>query len=313
MTLWKWSQTAASNSNSDATINWAEGQTPGSVNNSARALMAAVAKARDDWSGIINTGGTGTAYTITSNQGLTSLTDGFKITARMNAASGAAPTLAVDGLTAKAIRTHTSTALLTGALNSGGIYSFTYDSGDDCWYVHDFYTVSVTEFADNVFRVQDNGDATKELAFELSGLTTGNTRTLTVPDANGTILLDGDIGVTVQGYDVDTLKADTADDLTAGFTSTSKDQGTKSSGTFTPAFATGTVQHCVNGGAFTLGVPTGNGTMILDITNDASAGAITTSSYSLVTGDAFTTTDTDTFRCYISIGDVGSHLHVAAF
>jgi microcystin-dependent protein len=116
----------------------------------------------------------------------------------MNAASGAAPTLAVDGLTAKAIRTHTSTALLTGALNSGGIYSFTYDSGDDCWYVHDFYTVSVTEFADNAFRVQDNGDATKELAFELSGLTTGNTRTLTVPDADGTILLDGDIGVTVQ-------------------------------------------------------------------------------------------------------------------
>jgi hypothetical protein len=198
MTLWKWSQTAASNSNSDSTIDWAEGQTPGSINNSARALMAAVAKARDDWSGIINTGGTGTAYTITSNQGLTSLTDGFKIVARTNAASGAAPTLAVDGLAAKAIRTHTSTALPTGALNSGGIYCFTYDSGDDCWYVHDFYTVSVTEFADNAFRVQDNGDATKELAFELSGLTTGNTRTLTVPDADGTILIDDDIGVTIQ-------------------------------------------------------------------------------------------------------------------
>lgn len=121
------------------------------------------------------------------------------------------------------------------------------------------------------------------------------------------------IGTDVQAFDADTLKADTADDLTAGFTSTSKDQGTKSSGTFTPAFATGTVQHCVNGGAFTLGVPTGNGTMILDITNDGSAGAITTSAYDLVTGDSFTTTNTDTFRCYISVANVGSHLHVVAF
>lgn len=47
------------------------------------------------------------------------------------------------------------------------------------------------EFADNVFRVQDNVDATKELAFELSGLTTATTRTLTVPNASGTIALTG--------------------------------------------------------------------------------------------------------------------------
>lgn len=121
------------------------------------------------------------------------------------------------------------------------------------------------------------------------------------------------IGSDVQAYDVDTLKADTSDDLTAGFVSTSQSQGTKSSGTFTPDMTTGTVQHCTNGGAFTLGVPTDDGTMLLDITNNASAGAITTSSWTLVTGDSFTTTNTDTFRCYISVGDVGSHLHVVAF
>lgn len=40
------------------------------------------------------------------------------------------------------------------------------------------------EFADNAFRVQDNSDATKELAFEVSGITTGTTRTWTVPDTN---------------------------------------------------------------------------------------------------------------------------------
>jgi len=44
-----------------------------------------------------------------------------------------------------------------------------------------------TEFADNVFRVKDNSDATKKLAFECSGISGSTTRTLTVPDSNGTI------------------------------------------------------------------------------------------------------------------------------
>jgi len=41
-----------------------------------------------------------------------------------------------------------------------------------------------TEFADNVFRVVDNADSTKEIALEASGITTGTTRTITMPDAN---------------------------------------------------------------------------------------------------------------------------------
>jgi hypothetical protein len=48
--------------------------------------------------------------------------------------------------------------------------------------------VSVTpQFADNVFRIQDNADATKQLAFEVSGIATATTRTLTAPNFNGTI------------------------------------------------------------------------------------------------------------------------------
>lgn len=42
----------------------------------------------------------------------------------------------------------------------------------------------VSEFSDSVFRIQDNGDATKELAFEVSAISTATTRTITVPDAN---------------------------------------------------------------------------------------------------------------------------------
>ncbi len=46
-----------------------------------------------------------------------------------------------------------------------------------------------TEFADNAFRLFDESDVTKLLAFQLSGITTGNTRTLTAPDGDGTLLL----------------------------------------------------------------------------------------------------------------------------
>ena len=50
-----------------------------------------------------------------------------------------------------------------------------------------------TEMADNVFRIQDNGDATKEIAFEASGISTGTTRTVTMPDSNVTLVSSGAI------------------------------------------------------------------------------------------------------------------------
>ena len=42
--------------------------------------------------------------------------------------------------------------------------------------------------ADNVFRIQDNSDNTKQIAFEASGISGGTTRTITVPDANLTLV-----------------------------------------------------------------------------------------------------------------------------
>lgn len=39
-------------------------------------------------------------------------------------------------------------------------------------------------FSDSAFRVQDNADATKQIALEASGITTGTTRTITMPDSN---------------------------------------------------------------------------------------------------------------------------------
>jgi hypothetical protein len=128
MTLYTWSKTAANNATADATINWAEGQAPATVNNSSRAEMSAVAKARDDWSGTLTTGGTSTAYTLTTNQVFTTaaLMSGAMICFIPHATNGASPTLAVDGLTARAINVSTGVAVPTGALLIGTPYVVTY-------------------------------------------------------------------------------------------------------------------------------------------------------------------------------------------
>ena len=302
MTLFSWSQTAASNNTADSTINWREGQAPSTVNNSSRAMMAAIAKYRDDQSGILNSGGSSTAYTATSNETYTSLSDGITITLRMHTANGASATLNVDSLGAKAINIYSSTALPSATLNSGGIYRFTYDSADDVWYVQSNF-VSATTFSDASFSLTDNSDATKILNFQLSGITTSTTRTLTIPDANGTILLDGDIGSSVQAFDADTLKADTADTLGVGFDQTTFDAGTKSSGTFTPDIANGAFQVATNNGAHTLSPPgsdTTSLTMVIRYTNGASAGTVTTSGFTVVDGDSLTTTNTEVFFLYIT-------------
>jgi hypothetical protein len=41
--------------------------------------------------------------------------------------------------------------------------------------------------SDGTFRIQDNSDATKEIAFEASGISTGTTRTITMPDSDVTL------------------------------------------------------------------------------------------------------------------------------
>jgi hypothetical protein len=63
------------------------------------------------------------------------------------------------------------------------------------WKVVPYYgtAISATEPADDVFRVVGSADSTKKLAFEVDGITSGQTRTLTVPDSSGTIALTGQL------------------------------------------------------------------------------------------------------------------------
>ena len=130
MTLYRWSQIAAADATADSSINWQEGQAPSSINNSARAMMAATAKYRDDVAGAIVTGGSSTAYTVTSYQAFDTLAhlSGQMIAFTVHTSSGAAPTLNVDGLGAKPLRITPGNTLPAGVLIQGTPYTVTYNN-----------------------------------------------------------------------------------------------------------------------------------------------------------------------------------------
>ncbi|MEH2532724.1 hypothetical protein V1277_000894 [Bradyrhizobium sp. AZCC 1588] len=125
MTLYRWSQTAANNATADPSINWQEGQSPSSVNDSARAMMASIAKHRDDITGAIVTGGTATAYTVTSYEAFDTLTrlNGQIIAFTPHVTNGATVTLNVDSLGAKPLRSAPATELFAGNADPGDAVS----------------------------------------------------------------------------------------------------------------------------------------------------------------------------------------------
>ena len=134
----KWSKTAGNNATADSTVNWAEGQAPSSVNDSARAMMAAVASFRDDISGALICGGTSTAYTLTTNQAFAALADmdGQELSFVVTPTNGADATLNVNGLGAKALVFAVGNAMPAGSLIDGSIYTATYVNASSCWKVH---------------------------------------------------------------------------------------------------------------------------------------------------------------------------------
>ena len=78
-----WSITAINNGTADPLCNWVEGQARASVNDSARSVMAALAKWRDLRNGSITTGGTPNAQTFTEPVGYTSVPTGLRVTLRI--------------------------------------------------------------------------------------------------------------------------------------------------------------------------------------------------------------------------------------
>ncbi|MCK5659285.1 MAG: tail fiber protein [Alphaproteobacteria bacterium] len=101
----------------------------------------------------------------------------------INTSTGAS-TLAVSSLAAKNIKLSDGSDPASGSLAATGVYALMYDGTN--FIVLNPTLVSIT-VKDSNLTIQDDGDATKQLRFQTSGITTAMTRTLTVPDKDGTI------------------------------------------------------------------------------------------------------------------------------
>jgi hypothetical protein len=221
--------------------------------------------------------GTANSLIVALSPAITAYADGMTIWAKVSAnTSGVGATmLNVNSVGAKRVTRLDGRNLQSSELGAGRVYPFTYSSTSD------------------TFNVQ--------IAHVLTA-------------ANVDARIANTVGVTVQAFDTNTLKSNASKTLTAGYPSTAVNDGTKSSGTYTPDPTGGSFREVTNNGAHTLAPPTNIGSfmMVVEYTNGASAGAITTSGWTKVTGDSFTTTNGNKFKLYISKGGTGTHLHVQA-
>jgi microcystin-dependent protein len=126
-----WSLTPANNQTADAGINFRENQAPSTVNDAARQLMARVKATQMDQSGDLLTGGTATAYTLTTNEVFTALVAGISLLFRAHATNTGAATLSIDGLTAKPLQSLPGIALRPGEIIQSKVYRVSYVAGTD--------------------------------------------------------------------------------------------------------------------------------------------------------------------------------------
>jgi microcystin-dependent protein len=104
-------------------------------------MMASIAKHRDDVAGAIVTGGTATAYTVTSYEAFDTLArlSGQLIAFTPHVTNGGAATLNVDSLGGKPLRSAPATELLAGTLIQGTPYVAVYNNSDAAFYLQGFY------------------------------------------------------------------------------------------------------------------------------------------------------------------------------
>src|SRR5215471_1231146 len=131
-----WTTTASTNDAADTDINWAEGQTPSSVNNSARGMMAGIAGWLKDTNATLTTGGSANAQTVTSNVAYASLATGLKLLLKAGFTNTGACTLnltpsggsAFGSKSIKIISLSGETDPTAGQITTNGHYIFEYDA-----------------------------------------------------------------------------------------------------------------------------------------------------------------------------------------
>jgi hypothetical protein len=127
--IWVWSPTAISNGTVDTGIAWPEGQTRASVNNSARSMMAAIAKWRDESTGAITTGGSPNAQTFFSGNSYTTVPTGMLVRLKIGVGPNTgSTTLSMDSLPGVIIKSQYGSDLTGGELLPGTYAEFRKDA-----------------------------------------------------------------------------------------------------------------------------------------------------------------------------------------
>lgn len=90
--------------------------------------------------------------------------------------------------------------------------------------------------------------------------------------------------------------------LVGGYTTANDDDGTISSGTYTPVVSQGNFKRIFNNGAFTLAAPNPSTdySLVLRVQNAAGAGAITFSGFTKVAGDVYNTGNGQVYMLFIT-------------
>lgn len=146
-TVRAWSTTAASNNTADAAITSADTQSPDTLDDNIRTIMAAVKRQMNDIGGSLSAGGTANALTVTTGQVLESgqITDGLRILLKATADNTSATvTFAPDSLTAANIKRADGSALTVGAIKSGMYLDLVYNSGSSEWRAANISPAGVT-------------------------------------------------------------------------------------------------------------------------------------------------------------------------
>lgn len=109
----------------------------------------------------VTTAGTSTAYTATSGYSLTDVNvqDGTTIRIRPHTASGATPTLAVDTMTARAIRRQDGLQIGASELVANSTYELAFRVADTSWYLIGAALPTISGNANRLLRVNPGGTA----------------------------------------------------------------------------------------------------------------------------------------------------------
>ncbi len=198
--MYDWSQTAINNQNSDSGINWLEGQDPGTVNGSARAMMGRAAEILADLGGALTAGGTANALTVTANSAFTTNANGHFLAFRAASDNTAAATLNVNGIGAKSIRKVTSAGdvALSGAeIQADGIYVVHYsealNGAAGGWQLQNPTLGDQSSYVAGPATSTDNAivrfDSTTGKLIQNSGVTIDDTNTVTITSTAAGALL----------------------------------------------------------------------------------------------------------------------------